>query len=270
MVTYVTAHEIAHQWWGHQVISANQQGATFLVESLAQYGALMVMEQMYGPEQIRKFLKYELDRYLRARGSEVLEELPLVRVEGQPYIHYQKGGLAMYLLKDQIGAEKVNEALRGLLAEFAFKAAPYPNPTDLVRRFRAVAGPEHQQLIGDLFERITLYDVKVTDASSQRRADGRWDVTLQVEAHKLYADGQGRETESPLEENFDVGVFTVEPGRKGYDQDSVIAVERATVRSGRQTLRLVADAEPKFAGLDPFNKRMDRNSDDNLRAVDAG
>jgi aminopeptidase N len=269
MVTYVTAHEVAHQWWGHQVISADQQGATFLIESLAQYSALMVIEQMYGPEQIRKFLKYELDRYLRSRGGEVLEELPLERVENQPYIHYQKGGLALYLLKDQIGAERVNEALRGLLEEFAFEPAPYQNPRDLLRRFRDVAGPEHEQLIADLFERITLYDVKVTDARTSRRPDGRWDVTLEVEARKLYADGQGLESETPLEESFDVGVFTVEPGRKGYDRDAVIAVERATVRSGRQTLRLVVDQEPKVAGVDPFNKRIDRNSEDNLRAVDA-
>ena len=270
MVTYVTAHEVAHQWWGHQVISSDQQGSTFLVESLAQYSALMVMEQMYGPEQIRKFLKYELDRYLRRRGGEVLEELPLERVENQPYIHYQKGGLALYLLKDQIGADKVNEALRGLIAEFAFKPAPYANPRDLLRRFREVAGPEHEQLIADLFERITLYDVKVTSARTERRADGRWDVALEVEARKLYADGKGAETEAPLDETFDVGVFEVEPGRKGYGNDSVIAVERATVRSGRQTLRIVADREPKFAGVDPFNKRIDRNSDDNVIAVDTG
>jgi aminopeptidase N len=268
MVTYVTAHEIAHQWWGHQVISADQQGGTFLVESLAQYSALMVMEQMYGPEQIRKFLKYELDRYLRARGGEVLEELPLVRVENQPYIHYQKGGLALYLLKDQIGAERVNEALRGLLDEFAFKGAPYPNPTDLVRRFRAVAGPEHQQLVTDLFEKITLYDVKVTEATTKQRPDGRWDVVLEVDARKLYADGKGAETEAPLAETFDVGVFTVEPGREGYDKRSVIAVQPATVKSGKQTLRLVVDREPKVAGVDPFNKRVDRNSDDNLKAVE--
>jgi aminopeptidase N len=267
MVTYVTAHEVAHQWWGHQVISADQQGATFVIESLAQYSALMVMEQMYGPEQIRKFLKYELDRYLRSRGGEVLEELPLVRVENQPYIHYQKGGLALYLLKDQIGAERVNEALRGLLAEFAFKPAPYPNPRDLLRRFREVAGPAREPLIADLFEKITLYDVKVTEAKSSRRADGRWDVTLEVEARKLYADGKGKETEAPLEETFDVGAFTVEPGRKGYDKDSVVAVERATVRSGRQTLRLVVDREPKVVGVDPFNKRVDRNSEDNLQPV---
>jgi aminopeptidase N len=267
MVTYVTAHEIAHQWWGHQVTSALQQGGTFLVESLAQYSALMVMEQMYGPEQIRKFLKYELDRYLRARGGEVLEELPLMRVENQPYIHYQKGALALYYLKDQIGADKVNEALRGLLSEFAFKPAPYPNSRDLLRRFREVAGPEHEQLIADLFEKITLYDVKVTDARSKQRADGRWDVTLEVEARKLYADGKGKETEAPLDEPFEVGVFTVEPGRKGYDKRSVITVQRAQLHSGRQTLQLVADREPKVAGVDPFNKRIDRNSDDNLKEL---
>jgi aminopeptidase N len=265
MVTYVTAHEVGHQWWGHQVISADQQGGTFIVESLAQYSALMVMEQMYGPEQIRKFLKYELDRYLRQRGGEVLEELPLARVENQPYIHYQKGGLALYLLKDQIGADKVNEALRGLLAEFAFKGAPYANSTDLIRRFREVAGPEHQQLITDLFEKITLYDVKVTDVKTQRRADGRWDVTLEVDARKLYADGKGKESEAPLAQTFDVGFFKVEPGQKGYDKSSVIAVDRMPVRSGKQTLRLVSPQEPKFVGVDPFNKWIDRNSDDNIK-----
>jgi ABC-2 type transport system permease protein len=270
MVTYVTAHEVGHQWWGHQVISSDQQGGSFLVESLAQYSALMVMEQMYGPEQIRKFLKHELDRYLRSRGTEVLEEMPLVRVENQPYIHYQKGGLALYMLKDVIGAERVNAALRGMLAEYAFKPAPYANSSDLLRHFRAVAGPEHEQLIADLFEKITLYDVKVTDAKSSPRSDGRWDVTLEVEARKLYADGKGVETEAPLAESFEIGVFAVEPGRKGYDKGSVIAVERMDLRSGKQTLRLVADREPKVAGVDPFNKRVDRNSDDNLKAVDAG
>ena len=142
MVTYVTAHEIGHQWWGHQVIGADQQGGTLLVESLAQYSALMVMEQMYGPEQIRKFLKFELDRYLRSRGGEVLEELPLVRVENQPYIHYQKGGLAMYLLKDQIGAEQVStRRCAACWRSSRFKPAPYANSTRPDARLPRGRGP---------------------------------------------------------------------------------------------------------------------------------
>jgi aminopeptidase N len=228
------------------------------------------MERMYGRDQIRRFLKYELDRYLRARGGEVIEELPLYRVENQQYIHYQKGTLAMYWLKGVVGEEVVNRALRRLIAEFAFKPAPYPNPTDFLRFLREEAGPQHEQLIVDLFEKITLYDVKVTDAASTKRSDGKFDVTLTVEAKKLYADGKGKETEAPLDEPFDVGVFTVEPGKKGWSEKSVVLFDRRPIRSGKQTITLVVDQEPKFAGVDPYNKRIDRNSDDNVKRVENG
>ncbi|NIP83898.1 MAG: ABC transporter permease subunit, partial [Gemmatimonadetes bacterium] len=107
-VFYVTAHEIAHQWWAHQVIGANVQGATVLSETLAQYSALMVMEQEYGPEKMRRFLRYELDQYLQGRGGERIEELPLRLVENQGYIHYNKGSLAMYALRDHLGEDVLN------------------------------------------------------------------------------------------------------------------------------------------------------------------
>ncbi|HSE12987.1 MAG TPA: hypothetical protein VLB69_10165, partial [Rudaea sp.] len=90
-VYYVTAHELGHQWWAHQVIGAMVQGVTMLDETFAQYSALMVQEAEYGPAKMRKFLKYELDRYLRGRAGEVVEEMPLALVENQPYIHYRKG-----------------------------------------------------------------------------------------------------------------------------------------------------------------------------------
>ena len=61
---YVTAHEVAHQWWAHQVIGADAQGATMLSETMAQYSALMVMEKEFGAASMRRFLAYELDRYL--------------------------------------------------------------------------------------------------------------------------------------------------------------------------------------------------------------
>lgn len=267
-VTYVAAHEFAHQWWAHQVVGSDQQGATALSETLAQYSALMVMEKLYGREQIRRFLKDELDGYLSARGMERLEELPLMRVENQQYIHYQKGGLVMYLLRDQIGEDAVNRALRRVLAQYAFKGAPWPRSLDLVAALRAEAPADKQALITDLFEKITLYDVKTTGATATRRADGRWDVAVTVEARKLYADGEGAETEAPLNESFDVGLFTAEPGKGVFDEADVILVERRPIRSGTQTLRFVVDREPKFAGADPFNKWIDRDSNDNVRAVD--
>lgn len=266
-VTYITAHELGHQWWAHQVVSADMQGSTTLTETLAQYSALMVMEKLYGPDQIRRFLKYELDNYLGARGTEVLEELPLYRVENQGYIHYQKGGLVMYLLRDQLGEAAVNAALRQVIADHAFRPAPFPRSLDLIAALRANAPADKQQLITDLFERITLYDVKVTDVTSTERADGRFDVAITVEARKLYADGQGVETESPLAETFDVGLFSAEPGRAAFDQEDVILFERRPIRTGTQVLRFVAAERPTHVGVDPYNKWIDRNSDDNVRPV---
>lgn len=268
MVTYVTAHEVAHQWWAHQVIGADKQGSTLLSESFAQYSALLVMEKLYGKDRIRKFLKYELDRYLRARGGELIEELPLARVENQPYIHYQKGTLAMYWLREVVGTKVVNRALQRLIEQYAFKPAPYPGSTDFLRLLRQEAGPQHDALITDLFERITLVDAKATSAQATRRADGRWNLRLEVEARKLVADGKGRETEEPLDEPFDIGVFAAEPGKKGFKPESVLLFERRPIKTGKQVIELVLDQEPRWAGVDPYNKRIDRNSDDNLRAVD--
>lgn len=269
-VTYVTAHELAHQWWAHQIIGADMQGGTSLSETLAQYSALIVMEKTYGPDGIRKFLKRELDQYLRRRGGEAVEELPLIRVENQQYIHYQKGSLVMYLLRDRMGEERVNAALRRLLAQYAFKGAPYPRSQDLVDALRAEAGPEHQQLITDLFEKITLYDLKTKTAAVKKRADGRYDVTLTVEAKKMYADGQGKETPAAMaNEVFDVGVFTAEPGKKGFSAKDVAYFRTHPFRTGSQTLTVTVDKAPKFAGVDPYNKQIDRNSDDNAIRVTA-
>jgi len=266
-VTYVAAHEFAHQWWAHQVVGAQMQGATALSETQAQYSALMVMEKMYGPDKIRRFLKFELDSYLRGRGTERLEEVPLERVENQQYIYYNKGALVMYLLRDQLGEEAVNRALRRVLAQYAFKGAPYPRSVDLVAALRAEAPADKQALITDLLQKITLYDLKTTATTAIKRADGRWDVSVTVDARKFYADGKGVETAAPLNESIDIGLFTAEPGKGEFDKANVVLMERRPLKTGVQTFRFITTVKPTFAGVDPYNKWIDRDSDDNVKSV---
>ena len=264
MVTYIGAHEIGHQWWAHQVIGADQQGSTALSETLAQYSALMVMKRMYGEDQIRKFLKFELDSYLRARGGDPLEELPLYRVEDQGYIHYRKGSLVMYRLQREIGEAAVNRALQRILRIHAFNGAPYPTSIDLISALRAEAPADKQDLITDLFQKITLYDIQTRSVAVKKRTDGRFDVTLTVKARKLYADGKGKETEAPLDEVLDVGLFTAMPGDKAFTSKDVVTMAKRPIRSGAQTLTFTVDREPRYAGVDPYNYLIDRNSDDNV------
>lgn len=267
MVTYVGAHEIGHQWWAHQVIGADQQGGAMLSETFAQYSALMVMKHAYGEDQIRKFLKFELDSYLRARGGDVIDEQPLAKVENQPYVYYRKGSLVMYRLQNEVGEEVVNRALRKLIAQYAFKGAPYPITTDFLTYLRAEAPADKQALITDLFEKITLYDLKAKAASVKARADGRFDVTITVDAQKKYADGKGKETSAGLNETMEIGLFSAKPGDKGFDAKDVLVYERRPIRSGVQSFTFTVTKKPKFAGIDPYNTVIDRNGDDNTVAV---
>ena len=264
-VTYIAAHEMAHQYWAHQLISADQQGGTLLVETLAQYSALMVMKELHGEDQMRRFLKYELDNYLSSRGSEAIEELPLERVENQGYIHYRKGSVVMYLLQDRLGEQRVNAMLAGLLDRYRFKSQPYASASDLVAGFHSLArNEEESDLVRDLLQKITIYDLKAAEAVVRELDDGRFETVLTVEATKYHAEGKGRETEAPLEDRIEIGLFTERPGSGAFDRENVIAMERRPIRSGRQVLRILSDRRPAWAGIDPYNKYVDRDSDDNL------
>ncbi|MCK5908600.1 MAG: aminopeptidase, partial [Caulobacter sp.] len=215
----------------------------------------------------RKFLKFELDSYLRARGGDVIDEQPLFKVENQPYIYYRKGSLVMYRLQDQIGEEAVNRALRKLIADHAFKGAPYPTTLDFMAALRAEAPADKQALITDLFEKITLYDLKTKSAAVKKRADGKFDVTVVVDAQKKYADGKGKETNAALNETMDIGLFTAKPGEKGFAAKNVVLYQRRPIRSGENRFTFTVDTAPSFAGIDPYNTVIDRNGDDNTVKV---
>jgi ABC-type transport system involved in multi-copper enzyme maturation permease subunit len=268
-VTYLTAHELAHQYWSHQVVGADMEGRELLSETLAQYSAQMVLKKMRGADHLRRYLQFELDRYLEGRANNGgVEEPTLTRVDGQDYVTYRKGALAMYLLQERLGEEGVNRALRALLEKYRFKGAPFPRSLDLVAALRAQATTQEEQtLITDLFERLTIYDLKATAPTAVRRADGRWDVAVPVEAKKLYYDAQGRETEATLDERIEVGLFTAEPGRDAFDAKNVIVMERRPIRSGAQVLTFITDRRPTFGGVDPYNYYIDRNSRDNVQPV---
>ncbi|WP_312252484.1 M1 family aminopeptidase [Stenotrophomonas sp.] len=265
-VFYVTAHEVAHQWWAHQVIGANVQGATVLSESLSQYSALMVMEQEYGRGHMRQFLKDELDSYLSGRGGERIEELPLERVENQQYIHYRKGSLAFYRLREEIGEQALNRALKRFLQDKGYQQPPYTTSRELLGYIRQETPADRQQVVTDLFEKITLYDNRLLAATARRRDDGRYEVTLKLHAAKSHADGQGKETPAAMDDWMEIGVFA--QGTSGKERDEkVLYLQRHHITAETPTITVTVDARPDEAGFDPYNKLIDRVSEDNRRKV---
>lgn len=266
MVYYVVAHEMAHQWWAYQVIGANMQGATLLSETLAQYSALMVMEKAYGRDIMRKFLRYEMDNYLRSRGRELLKERPLIRVDSeQGYIHYRKGSVVMYYLREMIGEDAVNRAVRKVLDRYRFSQGPYPVSYALVDALQEETPANLQYLIKDLFYDITLFSNRAIAAEGKKRPDGKYDVTVTADVHKYKADEKGNESEVPAHDWIDIGAFA-KPA-KGKKYGATLYRQRVLMSSGRSTYKFTVDQAPDTAGVDPFALLIDRIPDDNVKPV---
>ncbi|HET6232922.1 MAG TPA: M1 family aminopeptidase, partial [Longimicrobiaceae bacterium] len=265
---YVTAHEVAHQWWAHQVIGANVQGATLLSETLSQYSALMVMEKEYGREKMKRFLGYELDMYLKGRAFESERESPLISVEGQQYVHYRKGSLVMYQLRDLIGERQLNTALSSYLNAVKFQQPPYTTSLELYRYIQAATPDSLKGAVDDLFLRMTFFENKTKSATARPLGGGRYSVDIDVDAHKTYADTLGVEKAAPMNDMVEVGVFGPAPkGRSDKDSGPVLYLQRHRIRTGEQHITVVVQGKPARAGIDPFDKLIDRHADDNTTNV---
>ena len=274
---FVTAHELGHQWWAHQLIGGQVEGSNMMSETLAQYSAYMVMQQKYGKDYMHLVLRHYLDRYLRGRAGEVRHEPPLALVQHEQYVWYEKGGQIMYTLADYIGEDKIDLALHNFLMQYRYANAnnqvdavdsargvtaqdePYPDTRMLVDALRAQTPPEYQYLIDDGFNRIVLYDNKAISATSQKTADGKYKVTLSVQARKAQSDGNGAETPMQLADYIEIGVFT---GNK--DEEKPLYMKKEKITQEKQTFSIVVDQQPTRAGIDPYNKLIDRIADDNM------
>lgn len=258
---YLVAHEIAHQWWGHQVWSAKVKGMNMLSESLANYTALMVMEKEFGTEKIGKYLRHELEIYLLQRALEKKEEPPVYEVEFQSYVAYQKGSLGFYALKDIMGEEKLNKALSNFVKDYAYKDAPYPTSLNLIQYIRNEAPDSLNGFITDMFQKIVLFENRTDSVYYTQLDDGKFKVQIGVNSLKLLTDTTGKQKEKVPDDYIDIGVFTKSKGK----EDSLIYLQKYHIAEKSKVVEVVVDKKPTKAGIDPQYKLIDRNLDDNIK-----
>jgi ABC-2 type transport system permease protein len=259
-----TAHEVGHTWWGGMVGGAMVRGQELLVESLANYSAMMVTEKTYGPEAARRIYGFQMQRYLDGRAQQS-HEVPLLEVEHQPYIAYRKGAVAMYALRLALGEERVNAALLRYAEKHPDTGAPpYPTSLDLYAELRAVTPDSVRPLLADLFETVTLWEVKTERAVAERTERGEYEVALDVVARKVRADSLGKETETPMDDLVELGVFAA---GAGDDLGAPLYLKQHRIRSGTQRIRVTVPKEPSRAGIDPYRMLIDRQGGDNVVEV---
>ncbi|MCF7918541.1 MAG: hypothetical protein K9N06_01350 [Candidatus Cloacimonetes bacterium] len=263
---WVTAHELAHQWWAHQVIGANVQGCVLMSEALAQYSSLMVMEKKYGKMMIGNFLKHELSSYLMGRGGESIKEQPLYLVENQQYIHYNKGAIVMYALQDYCGEKAVNKALADYIKATAWQQPPYTNSMEFMEYMTPIVPDSLNYILDDWFRRITLYNNKIIKAESNQLDTRKYEVKLEVETAKFYADGLGEETEAEMNDYVEIVIFG-NAYVNGEQKEKPIYRHKHRLTGGKHEITIFTRTRPTRAGIDGLYKLIDKNLWDNVIKV---
>jgi len=258
---YVTAHELAHQWWGHMVCESGNIGNQMYSEGLAQYTSLMLLKHTLSQEQLSRYLKFELDGYLRGRSSERKKENPLDHSDGQPYIHYQKASLAYFALQDYIGEDNVNKALRKLVKNYG-SSDNYPTTNVLTGYFKEVTPDSLKYVVDDLFSKITLFENRVVNPTG-KKVGNQYEVTIPVQTLKYYADRDGNEKLTPIKDYIDVGVYVM--GADG--KDKLASLKKYKFTTDKNTITMKLKDKPIRVGIDPIYKLVDRNTEDNNAVV---
>lgn len=262
VVDAVIAHEMAHQWWAHQEIPALMQGGTFLTESFSEYSSLMVMKQESDPVQMREFLKYDMDRYLRGRSGETEKETPLLEVENQGYIHYGKGSVILYALQEMIGEDSVNTALSSFLKEFRYKEPPYPNSLDFMRHLEPRVPDSLHYLLDDWIRKITLYDFRIESAEQVASAD-EWALTVKLKSQKFYSDTLGQESPAALDEWVEIGFY------RDADEKELIKTEMLKLNQEEMEFKFTLPEAAQKVAIDPRRIYIERVISDNVKSLDS-
>jgi len=246
---------------------------------------LKVLEKEYGKSQMRKFLKEALDKYLQGRTMESKSEQPLMFNESQQYIHYKKGSLVLYTLSDYIGEKNMNNALKKYIEKVAFQEAPYTNSIEFVSYLNEATPDSLKYMIDDMFRTITLYDNRVKDFSTKKLPNGKYEVTINAQVSKYRSDEKGKRSfkdasgktltfkakgekyavdSYPLNDYVEVGIFRQET-IKGKNKEKQLYLKKHKITKIDNKFVIIVDEKPTEVGIDPYNKLIDANSEDNRR-----
>jgi ABC-2 type transport system permease protein len=267
MPFYITAHEVAHQWWGDQVNPANVQGMTMISETLAQYSALMVFRKEFSTEKVNKLLRWNMGQYLKNRTAETIQELPLSLVEsGQEYIHYRKGMINLNAFQHYISEDSVNMALHRFIRDWNSNTGlkknqtdRYPTTNDLLGYFREVTPDSMRYIIGDLFSSVILYDNKLQNTGFEKVSEKAYSVSLTLEMNKIQLDSLGNEESIDLDDWIEIGFYAKDKQGK----ENLVLTKNIKIKEKKTTLQLLLPQKPVRIVLDPNFLLIDKNMTDN-------
>jgi aminopeptidase N len=143
-VEWLTAHEVAHQWW-FGLVGSDQVDEPWLDEALTQYSTFLYYEAVYGAGRARGVLNAEFihaHRELVRSGRDLPAGLPASSYSSGLYwpVVYDKGALYFHNLRETIGDAAFFEVLQIYFQDNRYGIA---TPEDWLAAVEKVTGDRH-------------------------------------------------------------------------------------------------------------------------------
>jgi aminopeptidase N len=126
----VNAHELAHQWFG-DLVTAESGKHHWLQEGFATYYALLAEKEVFGADYFYYKL-YSISQQLKSVSK--TDTIPILNEKASSLSFYQKGALALHVLREGVGAKVFQKAVQNYLKKYSFKNANTDNFLDEIRR----------------------------------------------------------------------------------------------------------------------------------------
>lgn len=130
MLEFVTAHEVAHQWW-HGLVGSDSREHPFIDESLAQWSAAYYLERRYGAERARRDSDMQVKmnyQFMRLLGNADAAVDQPASAFASPIAYagvvYGKGPYFYNAARNLLGDNVFRRALRRYVTAWRFRTAP--------------------------------------------------------------------------------------------------------------------------------------------------
>ena len=263
-----TTRLLAQQWWRFQVAPNSTVGSLVISEGLSTYDAIVMAEKKYGKDNMRGILQDQIWLYLIIRPRVENKEHPLIKAN-EWFEWGGKAGLVLYGLRDLIGEDSLNTALREFRNAYAFKMdPPFAGANNLYEYLQQHVPDSLQYYLSDTWQKITLYDNKVVEAKVTPTSNKEeYRVTIKVDVGKVWIDDKGNDVVAKtMNDYMDIGIFAADTKNKeGRSQVNPLYLCKHKFTAGEHIMNIIVKGKPVRVGIDPYAKLIDRQPNDNLK-----
>lgn len=215
------SHEISHQWWGNVVAPEGEQDK-WLMEALATYSSLLLLEKRHGRTAVDRVLAtFKTNLLARGADGETIENTGAIVLgdrlrssrapEAMRIIVYEKGAWIMHMLRGVMGDSNFFAFLRSLCEKYRFRSIDSEGFRTLAAKFLPQDSPDRD--LQDFFDQWVYssgiptlkVDFETKSAGREFLVTGRLRQDDIPDSSSLIVALQAQSAEGPGEEHL---VFT--------------------------------------------------------------